>query len=47
MVGAVGRHKAGFRHSDLNIKPSATLGDVRTPVNATAAPSVRPGRPTV
>ncbi|HTJ38885.1 MAG TPA: IMP dehydrogenase [Dactylosporangium sp.] len=27
-VGAVKRHKAGFRHSDINIKPSATLGEV-------------------
>jgi IMP dehydrogenase len=30
MVRAVKRHKAGFRHSDLNIKPSATLGEVST-----------------
>lgn len=28
MVRAVKRHKAGFRHSDLNVKPSATLGEV-------------------
>ena len=28
MVAAVKRHKAGFRHSDINIKPSATLGEV-------------------
>jgi IMP dehydrogenase len=28
MVGAVKRNKAGFRHSDINIKPSATLGEV-------------------
>jgi IMP dehydrogenase len=28
MVGAVKRHKAGFRFSDINIKPSATLGEV-------------------
>jgi IMP dehydrogenase len=27
-VSAVKRHKAGFRHSDINIKPSATLGEV-------------------
>jgi IMP dehydrogenase len=34
MVGAVKRHKAGFRHSDLNIKPSATLGEVSTLLTA-------------
>lgn len=34
MVGAVKRHKAGFRHSDLNIKPSATLGEVSTLLSA-------------
>jgi IMP dehydrogenase len=28
MVAAVKRHKAGFRHSDINIKPSVTLGEV-------------------
>ena len=28
MVGAVKRHKAGFRASDINVKPSATLGEV-------------------
>jgi IMP dehydrogenase len=28
MIGAVKRHKAGFRFSDINIKPSATLGEV-------------------
>jgi IMP dehydrogenase len=28
MVQAVKRHKAGFRHSDINIRPSATLGEV-------------------
>ncbi|MFG2041570.1 IMP dehydrogenase [Dactylosporangium sp. NPDC048998] len=28
MVGAVKRHKAGFRHSDINTKPTATLGEV-------------------
>jgi IMP dehydrogenase len=28
MVAAVKRHKAGFRFSDINIKPSATLGEV-------------------
>jgi IMP dehydrogenase len=28
MVAAVKRHKAGFRHSDLNITPAATLGEV-------------------
>ncbi|GAA2517737.1 inosine 5-monophosphate dehydrogenase [Winogradskya humida] len=28
MVTAVKRHKAGFRFSDINIKPSATLGEV-------------------
>ncbi|MEU7901417.1 IMP dehydrogenase [Actinoplanes sp. NPDC049118] len=28
MVEAVKRHKAGFRFSDINIKPSATLGEV-------------------
>ncbi|HEY0000826.1 MAG TPA: IMP dehydrogenase [Actinoplanes sp.] len=28
MVAAVKRHKAGFRHSDLNIAPTATLGQV-------------------
>ncbi|MET7951054.1 IMP dehydrogenase [Micromonospora sp. NPDC005324] len=28
MVAAVKRHKAGFRHSDINIKPTATLGEV-------------------
>jgi IMP dehydrogenase len=27
MVAAVKRHKAGFRFSDINIKPSATLGE--------------------
>lgn len=27
-VRGVKRHKAGFRHSDLNVKPSATLGEV-------------------
>jgi IMP dehydrogenase len=27
-IRAVKRHKAGFRHSDLNVKPSATLGEV-------------------
>ncbi|MFI2651424.1 IMP dehydrogenase [Micromonospora fulviviridis] len=27
-VSAVKRHKAGFRHSDINTKPSATLGEV-------------------
>jgi IMP dehydrogenase len=27
-IQAVKRHKAGFRHSDLNVKPSATLGEV-------------------
>jgi IMP dehydrogenase len=30
MVEAVKRHKAGFRFSDINIKPSATLGEVAT-----------------
>jgi IMP dehydrogenase len=30
MVSSVKRHKAGFRHSDINIKPSATLGEVAT-----------------
>ncbi|SIM85815.1 IMP dehydrogenase [Micromonospora cremea] len=30
MVTAVKRHKAGFRFSDINIKPSATLGEVAT-----------------
>ena len=30
MVAAVKRHKAGFRFSDINIKPSATLGEVAT-----------------
>src|SRR6201986_752241 len=30
MVAAVKRHKAGFRFSDINIKPSATLGEVLT-----------------
>jgi IMP dehydrogenase len=28
MVRAVKQHKAGFRHSDVNVKPSATLGEV-------------------
>jgi len=28
MVAEVKRHKAGFRFSDINIKPSATLGEV-------------------
>ena len=28
MVEAVKRHKAGFRFSDINIKPTATLGEV-------------------
>jgi IMP dehydrogenase len=28
MIAAVKRHKAGFRFSDINIKPSATLGEV-------------------
>jgi IMP dehydrogenase len=28
MVSEVKRHKAGFRFSDINIKPSATLGEV-------------------
>jgi IMP dehydrogenase/GMP reductase len=28
MVGAVKRHKAGFRHSDINTKPTATLAQV-------------------
>jgi IMP dehydrogenase len=28
MVASVKRHKAGFRFSDINIKPSATLGEV-------------------
>jgi IMP dehydrogenase len=28
MVAAVKRHKAGFRHSDINIAPTATLGQV-------------------
>jgi IMP dehydrogenase len=28
MVRAVKRHKAGFRHSDINVKPSASLGEV-------------------
>jgi IMP dehydrogenase len=28
LVAAVKRHKAGFRHSDINIKPIATLHDV-------------------
>jgi len=27
-VRTVKQHKAGFRHSDLNVKPSATLGEV-------------------
>jgi IMP dehydrogenase len=27
MVAAVKRHKAGFRHNDVNIKPSATLAE--------------------
>jgi IMP dehydrogenase len=30
MVAAVKRHKAGFRFSDTNIKPSATLGELAT-----------------
>jgi IMP dehydrogenase len=28
MVASVKRHKAGFRHSDINIKPTATLAEV-------------------
>ncbi|MFB9320119.1 IMP dehydrogenase, partial [Cryptosporangium minutisporangium] len=28
MVHGVKLHKAGFRHSDINVKPSATLGEV-------------------
>ncbi len=28
MIRSVKRHKAGFRHSDINVKPSATLGEV-------------------
>ena len=28
MVAAVKQHKAGFRHSDINVKPSATLNEV-------------------
>ncbi|MFK3983032.1 IMP dehydrogenase [Micromonospora sp. NPDC050397] len=28
MVSNVKQHKAGFRHSDINIKPTATLGEV-------------------
>jgi IMP dehydrogenase len=28
MVSSVKRHKAGFRYSDINIKPTATLGEV-------------------
>ncbi|GIE88948.1 IMP dehydrogenase [Actinoplanes regularis] len=27
MVSAVKKHKAGFRHNDVNIKPTATLGE--------------------
>ncbi|GAA0464119.1 inosine 5-monophosphate dehydrogenase [Actinoplanes capillaceus] len=30
MVAAVKRHKAGFRHNDVNIKPSATLDEADT-----------------
>ena len=28
MVSSVKRHKAGFRYSDINIKPTATLGEL-------------------
>ena len=28
MVGSVKRHKAGFRYSEINVKPSATLGEL-------------------
>ncbi len=28
MVAAVKQHKAGFRHSDINVKPSATLSEI-------------------
>ncbi|HLL65909.1 MAG TPA: IMP dehydrogenase [Micromonosporaceae bacterium] len=34
MVAAVKRHKAGFRFSDINSKPSATLGEVAGLLNA-------------
>src|SRR4051812_27376525 len=27
-VNSVKRHKAGFRYSEINVKPTATLGDV-------------------
>jgi IMP dehydrogenase len=37
MVQAVKRHKAGFRHSDINITPSATLGEVDALLAAAAA----------
>ncbi|MEV6348058.1 IMP dehydrogenase [Actinoplanes sp. NPDC051851] len=33
MVAAVKRHKAGFRHSDINIGPDATLGEVTKLLN--------------
>ncbi len=28
MIGAVKRHKAGFRYSEINVKPSVTLGEL-------------------
>ena len=34
MVAAVKRHKAGFRHSDINTTPAATLGEVTALLNA-------------
>ncbi len=34
MVAAVKRHKAGFRFSDINIKPSATLGELAALLDA-------------
>lgn len=34
MVNSVKRHKAGFRYSEINVKPTATLGDVTTLLQA-------------
>lgn len=34
MVNAVKRHKAGFRYSEINVKPTATLGELTTMLQA-------------
>src|SRR6185312_4151223 len=34
MVNSVKRHKAGFRYSEINVKPTATLGELTAMLQA-------------